>query len=135
MTYHGLEVPGGRSSDHTHETTGLIGSFDLMFREAFKILADGVNVNRGIGWFSSRGISVDQGKSSFRIFTEVERMEASGGGHEFQYSGLSMDLKNTTTVVTVIGDMMFLSEIKQGENVGDAGFIKVDVDISKISLR
>ena len=28
-----------------------------------------------------------------------------------------MDLKNATTVVTVVGDMMFLAQIKKGENV------------------
>ena len=45
-----------------------------------------------------------------------------------------MDLKNATTVMTIIGDMMFLAKIKQGENVGDAGFIKINVDVAKISL-
>ena len=96
--------------------------------------SNGVDVNQGNGRFGSWGISVNQGKSSIRILTEVERMETAGGGHEFQEPGLGVDLKNATTVMTIIGDMMFLAKIKQGENVGDAGFIKINVDVAKIGL-
>ena len=44
-----------------------------------------------------------------------------------------MDFKDATMIVTIIGDMMFLAKIKQGENVGYARFIKINVDVSKIS--
>ena len=52
-------------------------------------------------------------------------METAGGGHEFQEPGLGVDLKNATTVVTVIGDMMFLGQQEEGEYVGDAIFIDI----------
>ena len=86
MTYHSLEVAGGRSGNHIHEATCTVGRFDLMLCETFKILTNGVDLTWGRGRFGGWGISVHQGKSSLRILTEVECMETAGGGHELQES-------------------------------------------------
>ncbi len=107
MTYHSLEVTGGRGGNHTHETTRTVSGFNLMLRETFENFSNGVD-----GRLGGRGSSVNQGKSSVRILSEVERMETAGGEHEFQEPGLGVDLKDAPTVVTIIGDVMFLAKIK-----------------------
>ena len=61
-------------------------------------------------------------------------MKTAVGRHEFKRSGRRMDAKDATSVVAVVSDVVFLTQIEEGKNVGNARLIKIHVDIAKIRL-
>ncbi len=60
-------------------------------------------------------------------------MEAFFSGFKFKNPGRSMDLKNTTTILAIIGDMMFLAQEVEGENISNAVGVEVNLVRTKIS--
>ncbi len=81
---------------------------DLVLGETFEVLTNSVDVKMMIIIRRERDAMVDKEACRLRVFAQVEDMKTLVCGHEFHDAGICEDAKHPITVVTIIGDYIFL---------------------------
>ncbi len=118
------------TSSLLHKATSISCALDLKTSESLKVLTDSVNMEVFI-WLGRSNKNVGSSWSS----SKVKDMEAIFSGFTFKNPGRSIDLKSTATILAFIGDMMFLAQELEGENISNAVGVDANLICTKISNR
>ena len=81
---------------------------DLVLGETFEVLTNSVDVKMMIIIRRERDVIVDEEASCLGVVAQVEDMKTLVGGFEFHNASIREDAKHPITVVTIIGDYIFL---------------------------
>jgi hypothetical protein len=75
----------------------------------------------------------DQEMSCVRLVAEVESMEALGGRFELNEALRRVNFEYPSAIMAIISDMVFLAKQEEGEDIGDAVFVDIDLVRTEIS--
>ncbi len=75
----------------------------------------------------------DQEMSCVRLVAEVESMEALGGRFELNEALRRVNFEHPSAIMAIISDMVFLAKQEEGEDIGDAVFVDIDLVGTEIS--
>jgi hypothetical protein len=71
--------------------------------------------------------------SCVRLVAEVESMEALGGRFELNEALRRVNFEYPSAIMAIISDMVFLAKQEEGEDIGDAVFVDIDLVRTEIS--